>query len=197
MKLCYLIFFLIPLFFTAAAQGGPLQGYIVTKNGRQLTGYISDVLQVREGGVVVFINDFGSVYYIQAELIRGFVFRNGEEYVAYASMPARRGWHFLCIVEKGPGLSLYLAPEQRVSIQAGGMPLQARKQEVEEYWLLFKDKKIKRVSKAGYKGKMRRLLRKRAPELSEKIGEEGYRFRDLPAIVREYNRHSTQRRFTI
>ena len=42
-----------------------------------------------------------------------------------------------------------------------------------------------------------RLLRKTAPKLSEKIGQEGYQFKDLPDVVLKYNQLLSQRRWTI
>ena len=199
MKRFYHLFALVSFFIFLGVNlhASPLRGYIVTKNGRQLTGYIGEVYQSDYSSIVVFINDFGSVYHIHAELIKGFVYKNEENYVAYASMPVRNAWHFLRIIEKGKALSLYQAPESQVTVGFIQGSFQVKRYEVSEFWLQFENKKPTRIRKVGYKGKMRRLLRKTAPELSQKIGGEGYKFQDLPGIVREYNHFLSQKRWKI
>lgn len=199
MKVFYMLTPLLLLCLACAVplQVDPLRGYIITKNGRQLTGYIGEIFQGSGGSTVVFINDFGSEYHIHAALIRGFVFRKGEEYVAYESVRVRQARHFLRILERGAELSLYQAPEVRTELFFTGGNFQVRTYEAEEFWLQFQDKKLTRIRKAGFRNKMRRLLSKTAPELSEKIGEAGYKFQDLPGIVREYNRVRAQRKWTI
>ncbi|NJL75787.1 MAG: hypothetical protein HC892_12960 [Saprospiraceae bacterium] len=49
-------------------------GYIITLDGKRLTGQIGDVSYSNIISNVEFVNDFGTPYQLRAELIRGFVF---------------------------------------------------------------------------------------------------------------------------
>ncbi len=185
--------YLILLTMCIAATGlctDPARGYIVTKNSRRLTGYIGEIYHSQFQSIVVFINDFGSVYNIEAERIRGFVFTDEKGYTAYESKNFRGRWYFLRILEKGASLNLYQSPEEQYSIRFDNGILEASTHTVTEFWVEARErKKPVRVTRFNFRRKMRRLFRKLdAPEFRDKIGEEGYRFGDLSGIVREYNR---------
>ncbi|MCB0560327.1 MAG: hypothetical protein H6573_00550 [Lewinellaceae bacterium] len=167
----------------------PARGYIVTKNGKQLTGYIGELYHTQFQSVVVFINDFGSPYNIEAERIRGFVFTDEKGYTAFESKNCRNHWYFLRILEKGAAVNLYQSPEEEYVIRFENGILETSTRTVTEYWLEMKDKKQPiRVNSLNFRRKLRRLFKKEeAPEFREKIGKEGYRFRDLPNIIRAYN----------
>ena len=190
MKQLYAI--LLTLFFAATglcSDTGPARGYIVTKNGKQLTGYIGELYHTPFQSIVVFINDFGSPYNIEAERVRGFVFTNEEGYTAFESKNCRGRWYFLRILEKGAAVNLYQSPEEEFILRFENGILEAGTRTVTEYWLEMKDKKQPiRINSLNFRRKLRRLFKKEeAPEFREKIGKEGYRFRDLPNIIREYN----------
>jgi hypothetical protein len=167
----------------------PSRGYIVTKDQKMLTGYIADVYQTSDHSVVVFINDFGTPYLIQAELILGFVYREDEngEYVTYISLPTRRRSNtFLRIVEQG-SLSLFLAPEHHVRASINQGVVFAQSYQVTEYWLLAAEQEPLRLRRSSYKRKLKRLLQQQAPEMAAQIGQEGFKFHDLPTIIKSYN----------
>lgn len=168
---------------------GPARGYIVTKNGKQLTGYIGDIYHSDLRSVVVFINDFGSVYSIEAERIRGFVFSNEKGYTAYESKNCRHRWYYLRILEKGAALNLYQSPEEEYSIRFENGVLQANTRSITEFWVEAEGRKYPiRIDRLNFRRKMRRLFQKMdAPKFREKIGQENYRFKNLPEIIREYN----------
>ena len=167
----------------------PARGYIVTKNGKQLTGYIGELYHTQFQSVVVFINDFGSPYNIEAERIRGFVFTDEKGYTAFESKNCRNHWYFLRILEKGAAVNLYQSPEEEFILRFENGILEAGTRTVTEYWLEMTDKKQPiRINSLNFRRKLRRLFKKEeAPEFREKIGKEGYRFRDLPNIIRAYN----------
>jgi hypothetical protein len=50
-----------------------------------------------------------------------------------------------------------------------------------------------KVSRWGFRRKLRRLLGPKAPALAEKIGQKGYRFDDMPRIAEIYNHLLTPR----
>jgi hypothetical protein len=189
MKRTCLLFALCSFCCSLAIAAMPARGYIVTKDQKMLTGYIADVYQTTDQSIVVFINDFGTPYFIQAELILGFVYREGEEgeYVTYISLPTqRRSSTFLRIVEQGR-FSLFLAPEHHVRASIDQGVIFAQSYQVTEYWLLAAGEAPMRLRRSNYKRKLKRLLRPSAPEMVGQIGREGFKFQDLPAIIRSYN----------
>lgn len=189
MKQVYAIL-LAMLFAAAGLCTDPVRGYIVTKNRKRLTGYIGEVYHSQFRSIVVFINDFGSVYNIEAERIRGFVLAGEEGYTAYESKNYRGRWYFLRILEKGASLNLYQSPEEQYSIRFNNGILEASTRTVTEFWVEAREwKKPVRVTRFNFRRKMRRLFHKlNAPDYRDKIGEDGYRFANLPGIIREYNR---------
>ncbi|MCB0581564.1 MAG: hypothetical protein KDD10_19925 [Phaeodactylibacter sp.] len=190
---------LIMLFAAAGLCTDPARGYIVTKNGKQLTGYIGDIYHSPYRGVVTFINDFGTVYNIEAERIRGFVFSNEQGYTAYESKQLRGNWIYLRILEKGGAVNLYQSPEEEYTLSFKNGMMTADSRKITEYWLEVKGKKQPvRVNRLNFRRKLRRLFRKAgAPEYREKVGSEGYRFRDLPEIIREYNKDKSVKHWDI
>ncbi len=196
MKLGYLPVTLFCLSLAAALQAAPWRGYIVTKDQKKLTGYVAEVYQTTSESVVVFINDFGTTYFIQAELIRGFVYQTEEGYITYVSLPIRQSSRFMRVVEQG-SLSLFLAPELRLRTSFNQGLLYAEQYVLTEYWLLSPDKHPLRLRRTAYKRKVQRLLQRNAPELAGKIGQEGYKFNDLPAIIKEYNQLTAPKGWTL
>lgn len=198
MKQIYAILFLL-LFAAAGLCTDPARGYIVTKNGKQLTGYISDIYHSEFRSIVVFINDFGSVYNIEAERIRGFVFSDKEGYTAFESKNCHNRWYFLRILEKGGEVNLYQSPEEEYTLRFENGMLKASSRSITEFWLEVDGRKqLINVNRLNFRRKLRRMFHKaEAPEFREKVGAEGYRFRNLPDIIREYNRERSIRRWDI
>lgn len=190
-----LIYLTIVLFsYTSlAAADFPAQtykGYIVTLDGKKLTGQIGDIFFSDEISVVLFINDFGTAYHLQAELITGFVFQQEDEVIEYESLfrPRTRAWSFLRVVEKGAILSLFQSPEEKMefTLEEGGDALNGQRVQVEEYWLKFKGERSVKINRFGYKRQLKDML-KTYPSLVKVIGKSGYKYKDIERIVEEVN----------
>lgn len=186
MKQLYSLFVLLLLSLTLL-QGSVHKGYIVTKNGKHLTGYIGSITYMGASTEVVFINDFGTPYNLRPELIRGFVFRREEKVVIYESLPTDRGWMFLEIIAKGDDMSLYRSPSEKTTLYIANSGFRTQTFKTTEYWIQRKDRRPFRLKKWRYRKRLRKLFREKAPELAEKIGDKGYRFKDLAKIIEEYN----------
>lgn len=188
MKRFYLLL-LVPLFFLSSLQADPFKGYIVTLNGKRLTGYIGAIsFPSNNHSEVIFINDFGTAYQIKAQLIKGFVYQQDSNYQFFESKFKKNRWMFLQVLYKGEGMSLYMAPEEHLQFDIRNGAFQAHSYNVEELWIEVPErKKPVRIKRWGFKKKIRRLVQRRAPELAEKIGSKGYRFKDLIKIIEEYN----------
>lgn len=187
MKKLYLLL-LVPFFFISSIHADAFKGYIVTLNGKKLTGYIGAVLFPKsKQSEVVFINDFGTPYQIKAQLIKGFVFVQESGYRVFESKLDKNRWMFLQVMFKGEGMSLYMAPEERVRFDMSNGIFQTESYNVEEFWLEVEDKDPIQIKRIGFKKKFRRLISRRAPELAKKIGTKGYRYNDLVKIIEEYN----------
>ncbi len=187
MKYCYALILLL-FGLAVTLRGGDLyRGYLVTKNGKQLTGYLGNIQHNGGESRVVFVNDFGTPYKIHPALIRGFVFRKDERWIAFESKRNRRNWMFLRVVYKGDRVSLYKAPEERQGLVVGSNGVALQTYTTHEYYIELNDRQPYRLRRWGFRRRMRRLLNKRAPELAEKIGQKGYRFDNLEKIVKEFN----------
>lgn len=170
-----------------ASADGLYNGFILTKNGIRLTGKIGAIFYSDYRSEVVFINDFGTKYLISPQLIRGFAFTK-DSTVAYESKINDRSWCFLEVLQKDEGMSLYKSPIEKVETVRELSGVKTYSITVHEYWLELKGKRPVLVRRLGFRRQLQKMLRKVAPELSEKIGSPGYRFRDLNEIVAEYNK---------
>ncbi len=197
MKPLYLLIFCL-LFMGNTLQADPIPGYIVTKNGKRLTGYINEIFQSAQSSLVVFINDFGTVYHIEPERIRGFVFNDKGRYVAYESKYLRHHWRYLRILEKHQAIDLYQSPEKQHFLNYEDGALRVKSYSVTEYWLEIGDKKPTRIRRGNFKRKIRRMIRRQLPDtnMEDKLGTAGYKFEDLPEIIRECNRLLSARQYT-
>jgi hypothetical protein len=184
-KLYFIILSLI--LFSQVLSADVFRGYIVTKSGTHLMGYIGHIMHSNYRCDVVFINDFGTPYRIHPALIRGFVFKKGNEIAVYESKFDRRNWMFLKVLYKGEGMSLYKAPEERTQMALIGGRLQTTIVRSHEYWMELKGRQLMRIKRPGYKDRFRKLIEKHAPDLAEKIGQKGYKFKDIMKIVEEFN----------
>jgi len=162
-------------------------GYIITKNGKRLTGYFTEVIYTGYSSQVVFINDFGSSYQISPELIRAFVYRKKNDYLVYESKRLNTAWVFLKVVFKGDDLLLYRSPEYLTKFIVGYEKIETQKFEANDFFIQKPGGKLRRLRKINYRKRLRKLIRKRAPELAEKIGSKGYKFANLFDIMLEYN----------
>lgn len=172
------------VFFHSSTFAEDFKGYIITHSGIRLTGKISTIFHSDFGSELTFINDFGTSYQIHPALIRGFAFRNENELnILYESRFTKGSWIFLEVIYRGQEMSLYKAPEERVSIAHGFSMI-----ELEEYWVDVPGGNMTPLTRYRYKRRFRRLVKKSEPELAKKIGKTGYKFKDLVKIIAEFNR---------
>lgn len=176
------------------------EGYIVTLDGKKLTGQIGEIFFSDELSVVLFINDFGTSYHLQAELINGFVFEKDDEIVEYESLfrIRARTWSFLRVVERGAVLSLFQSPEDKMEFRfaEGDAELTGYNVQIEEYWLKFRGERSFKVSRSGYK-RLLRLQLKAYPAVTKMLGKPGYKFKDMETIVQAVNEIYLQRKSTL
>ena len=180
-----------------ASASTVFQGYLITKSGDRLTGYFTNIVYTGYYSQVVFINDFGTAYEIQPELIKAFVFRKENDFLVYESKRLGGNWVFLKVLYKGDGLNLYRSPENRTRFIVAGRKVETKEYKAEEYYVQKPGSRLKRLRKLNYRKRLRKLMKERAPELAKKIGSKGYKFADLPTIIREYNDICERTRFKL
>lgn len=169
------------------------KGYIITHSGIRLTGKISTIFHSDFGSELTFINDFGTSYQIHPALIRGFAYENDEKLnILYESRYTRGLWIFLEVIYRGADMSLYKAPEERVSIAHGFNTI-----ELEEYWVDVPGGQMTPLTRYRYKRRFRRLVNRTEPELAKKIGKPGYKFGDLVKIIEEFNQLKQEKSYNL
>lgn len=192
MKRLYLIIISL-VFFHSSSIAEEFKGYIITHSGIRLTGKISTIFHSDFGSELTFINDFGTSYQIHPALIQGFAFRNEEDLnILYESRFAKGTWIFLEVIYRGKDMSLYKAPEERVSIAHGFSTI-----ELEEYWVDVPGGNMTPLTRYRYKRRFRRLVKKSEPEFARKIGKAGYKFKDLVKIIEEFNQLKQERFYNL
>jgi hypothetical protein len=185
MKHFYLLPFLI-LFMESPALGNvPRQGYLVTLSNMKLTGSIGAISHTDFGSFVEFTNDFGNVYHIPSGIVKGFAYESEGSTHYYESKSYNRRWYFLEVLYKGEAVSLYGRSEGTL-VSTTAYVSQSPRLLLSEYWLQSPKKRIFPVDRLNFRKKLRRLTAETAPTLHGRIGEPGYRYKDLPGIIREY-----------
>ncbi len=175
----------------------PQKGYIVTRNGKSLTGAIGNIFHTSYGSEVTFINDFGTIYQIHPFLIKGFVFKEKADMVTYESKYSQRKWLFLRVLHRGEYMSVYKSPEKKSVVNFTRVSFMAETVKNEEFWLELPGRNPTQIRRLGFKKQMRKLLKRKAPELAELIGSRGYRFKNLTAIAEAYNRKCEETKFKL
>ena len=187
------VYFLLLLLFAAPAWADSYRGFLLTKDGYQLTGYLN-VLQYAPGGnQITFTNDFGDEYTIHPFLVSGFGFNYNGEPLRFVSRRHEGMWYFLQEEVSGKAISLFRLP------RGGNAWLDDRMLRLfttppPEYYIEYGQGQFLPVARSGYKRTLRDFLRGRNAELAGKIGSRGYRYRDMHAIVAEFNERGTRRR---
>lgn len=169
-----------------SAEGG--KGYLVTRNGVWLTGTISAIFDENQ---IIFVNDFGTPYQIHAFLILGYVVNNEEgDKDLYVSKYSGNKWRFMKMLYQGENVGLYTANvEYKPMIRPEAVQDYRFTKSIfkDEYFIEFRAGYPVLITRAKFKKIMKRLLKKRAPELSNKIGKKGYRYKDMLKILKEFN----------
>ncbi len=181
-----LVFGSLLFFVKVPLWGESARGYLVTKSGVQLTGVISEVF---DNDKILFINDFGTPYKVHAALIRGFVVPRQGTPVFFASKFNGERWHFMQLLHQGEGMNLYVAPSVQAAVPLPSYTDQFYLQtiRINEYYVELKGRLPVKIRRGNFKKSMSRLLKKEAPELAEKVGSKGYRYKDLESIIQQYN----------
>jgi hypothetical protein len=175
------------------AFGNAYRGFLVTKDGHQLTGYLN-VLQYAPGGnIITFTNDFGDEYIIHPFLVSGFGFNYDGETMRFVSRRHEGMWFFLQEEIRGRSISLFRLPRGGGHWVDDSM-LRLFSSPPPEYYLEYGQGQFLGVPRMGYKRTLRQFFAETNPALADKIGSRGYRYRNLDTIVRECNELRSRKR---
>ncbi len=177
------LFFIALLFFPI--QTDAKRGYIVTRDAKIITGEVVAIFYSDYKSTLTFVNDLGNIYEFGAMLIWGFGFINedGKEEF-YESKFQNNRWLFLKNIYRGTGLSLYKSTARKSRQGTVFEGYSEVKYKANEFWLQIGKEQPFRLYRSNYK----RLLRRHFPGLktiTKKLGKRGFRFLDLPKIIRE------------
>lgn len=190
MRHLYLLIFIV---FASGLSAASYRGFLLTKDGYQLTGYLN-VLQYSPGGnIITFTNDFGDVYTIHPFLVRGFGFKYKGESIRFVSRRHSGFWFFLQEEQAGRAINLLRLPDG-TNRWVDDRLLRLFRTPPPRYYLEYGEGQILPVARNGYKRTLRDFFRDASPELADKIGSRGYRYRDMGLIVAEFNERSASRR---
>jgi hypothetical protein len=185
----------------ASIQANPYRGFLIAKDGEQITGFIGGISPEGRMGKILFINDFGNLYIIEANQIRGFVYQNEDRVYVFESIRDEKSWKFLQMIFSGKEARLYKVPASESRSWGYGTGLsfsaQAPSPGKGKFYIQLKDRPVRRITPFRFKKRMKKLLGTRAPELAEKLGSPGYRFKNLESIVRELDEILKKGRFQI
>ncbi len=181
----HLLIFLA-IIFSTHLFGNIGKGYLITLDGKNITGKIKNIYFSEWYASLTFENDFGNSYSIHPATILGFVFKKENEDVVFESKLIRGSWVFLRIVEKGPGLTLYRSTERTTELVKVSNESIVTDKKIDEMWLQFYRKRPFRVYRMTYKKVLKKKL-SAFPTLAQMIGKQGYKYRDLTKIVTLYN----------
>ena len=188
-QLYLLTVFLLSLSLSAESY----RGFLLTKDGYQLTGYLN-VLQYSPGGnLITFTNDFGDEYHIHPFLVSGFGFNYNGESMRFVSRQHEGMWYFLQEEVRGRTISLFRLPKGGGRWVDDSM-LRFFSTPPAEYYLEYGQRQFLAVPRAGYKRNLREFFAEASPALAKKIGSRGYRYKDMHDIVREFNERTGRKR---
>lgn len=176
-----------------AASAASFRGFLLTKDGYQLTGYLNVLHYSAGGNVITFTNDFGDEYQIHPFLVSGFGFTYDGESLRFVSRRHEGMWYFLQQEVAGRAISLFRLP------QGGGKwvddsMLRLFSEPPPEYYFEYGEGQFLAVPRSGYKRNLRNFFAAASPEMAGKIGSRGYRYRDMHDIVVEFNERSNRKR---
>lgn len=183
-RLLFCLAFFILLKITCFAAG---KGYLITKDEKFITGQVIAVNSTETSSELVFVNDFGDYYQIHPFLIKGFVFTEKEKVIQYESKFNGQYWMFLRIEVAGNGIRMYKTDNIVYSMKSRFDDNYQKTQSVsKQIWLEQPNGTPFQIYILGFRKTMRGVLAD-FPELAVKIGEKGYRYKNLKSILTEYN----------
>jgi hypothetical protein len=159
---------------------GLYPGFVLTLNGYQLTGQIGDIMEMNGNHTVIFMNDFGSIY-------SGFYLKTETNSFFYESKYDGKHWLYLQLLFREKGVSLYQLPVDRIQwIYDKGMSKPFSYPVIEYFLDVSSLGNPIKLTRATYRKKLMLLFKKRNLDLASKIGKPGYRFQNLPEIIRQF-----------
>jgi hypothetical protein len=161
------------------------KGYLITKDEKYITGQIMAVNYTLADSEVIFMNDFGDLYQIHPYLIKGFVYREDEKTIEYESKFNGQNWLFLKIEIGGRGIRMYQM-NSVIATQTPGLNYEIKTQVSKQFWLEKEGEKPFQIYLLCFRRSMRKITSD-FPELASKIGEKGFRYKNLKAILIDYN----------
>lgn len=166
---------------------GLYPGFVLTLNGYQLTGQIGDIMEMNGNHSVIFVNDFGSVYSYHPRMISGFYLKTETNALFYESKFDGKHWLYLQLLFREKGVSLYQLPVDRIQwIYDKGISRPFSYPVIEYFLDVSNYGNPIKLTRATYRKKLMMLFKKRNLELAAKIGKPGYRFQNLPEIIRQF-----------
>jgi len=184
MRTFYSLFLLLALSVTLSAS--EYRGFLLTRDGIQLTGYFNLIQYSATGNYITFTNDFGDIYSIHPMLVRGFGFSKDGTSFRYISRFHNGQWYFLREEVYGRTLRLYRLPDNDNNWVDDSL-LKLYTNPPPTFYIGYGEGKLLPVPRVGFKRTMRDFLATASPELARKIGKKGYRYRDLYAIIGQVN----------
>lgn len=161
------------------------KGYLITKDEKYISGQVMAVNYTVADSEVIFMNDFGDIYQIHPFLIKGFVYQENEKTIEYESKFNGQNWLFLKIEIGGRGIRMYQM-NSVVATQASGVDSGIITEVSNSFWLEKEGERPFQIYLIGFRKQMRDVMSD-YPELVAKVGEKGYRYKNLKNILLEYN----------
>ena len=166
---------------------GLFPGIVLTLNGYQLTGQIGDITEMNGNHSVIFMNDFGSIYSYHPRMISGFYLKTETNSLFYESKFDGKHWLYLQLLFREKGVSLYQMPVDRIQwIYDKGISRPFSYPVIEYFLDVSNFSNPIKLTRATYRKKLMMLFKKRNLDLASKIGKPGYRFHNLPEIIRQF-----------
>lgn len=169
------------------AQSESLKGFIITLDGKYISGTIEQINSSEFTITVAFKNDFGTSYHFHPALIQGFFYkRDGQQFI-YESHYHQGKWIFLQLLYQGAEISLFKYPEIQINWVVRGQEINTFTANQRLLWLKQTNKAPILLKRKHFKSKFSKLIGEKAPELAQKIGKRGYKYKDIGKILEEYD----------
>ena len=176
-----------------SARAAELRGFLLTKDGYQLTGYLEVIQYSPTGNEIRFSNDFGDQYVIHPFLVSGFGFSHDGMTYRFVSRFHGGQWFFLQEQQAGRTLRLYSLPDGSQTWVDDRL-LRLFTTPPATYYLEYGKQQIVAVPRAGFRRTMRDFFNVVSPVMAQKVGTKGYRYRDISTIVAEVNEMNARQR---
>lgn len=194
MRPIYLIW--LGLLLSGSLSAASYPGFLLTKDGYKLTGYLNVLSYAPTGNNITFTNDFGDQYTIHPFLVSGFGMNLGGAALRFVSRYHAGQWYFLQEDTPGRSIQLYRLPDGS-DRWVDDRLLRLFTNPPPTYFINYRagdEERILPVPRAGFRRNLREFFGQANPEFARKIGTKGYRYRDLSAIVEAFNQLKSRQR---